>query len=931
MPELPSAESVYGQRRAPRPQRSVQGYRTGDIEQAQVNAGKALAEQADDIDKMFEKRKEEKSKLDIARAQSYVLKQTTELETNLLQDPDYATHPEKWNSSFSQIRSNALNMIPSENRELFGYALEDINTAGFGRLKKNMFDMQSEDYRAKIFNNDEDTKKIVADALAVGDTARVNTALILQQKMYEAGIDTMAFPRDTGTKAMIDARYEAIEAGYDSLPLPEQEKLFTPTQGVSSRFRSFDESVNFVIDTLENTPEVTPDGKGNVRFGINSVANPDIDLNTLTKDGAKKIYKDRYWDAIGADKLPENIRFAAFDSAVVQGVGRTKEWLRESNNDPQKFMELRREGFSEIGGENLEGWNSRLDIVGGATRYGNILDQLPPDVVAAKKDAMERKIEAELPKRFFNQYKFSSPDDRAAALASAGNKESLVKANSEIDTKLKEDPAAYVASAPEVVSAMEKAQADPSPENYSAALGSVAQKQKEMGLPDALVRYLPKDATDNLKNIAKSENATSSQLITEVDNLRALYEPVWGHALAEIYNSEISGPIAELAGMDQNPYRTDMAEAILLREDRLKEVASVKESITDLEKKIDDNSIFESFSEANRFDTYGRRLVAQKKEGIRYLAMYNMGKGQPMSEAIKSAASVLIPFEIDDTMILSKGTPIKEVMIAAEDMKSKLESIDILLQPELEGAGMAGFFEEIGFGDVAAVADKAGFGNRITRTGDVELDTYKKLVINQIKPVHKAGKIVFLLPDGNPVLDKSKLKYNKKTGIPENVDEAMVSFDVADVLKYSEDAVNVPDSIGNLRARLSQGIGQDVNQKYFNYNSPPIFGVNKTVAPIITSNDQFNSLNNEQKKSVVHRVRENHKYLMAVVNSIPESKREEFKKYVAVSNSLMSEFSTEGKKPNLGPGKSNLYPRLESQALRSIGYNYLELPEWAKE
>src|SRR5574343_1187206 len=122
MPELPSAETVYGQRRAPRPQRAVQGYRTGDVEQAQVNAGKALADQADEYDKLFEERKQEKDKLDIARAQSYALQKTTELETNLLQDPDYATHPEKWQKGFNEIRAGALSMVPADKRELFDIA-----------------------------------------------------------------------------------------------------------------------------------------------------------------------------------------------------------------------------------------------------------------------------------------------------------------------------------------------------------------------------------------------------------------------------------------------------------------------------------------------------------------------------------------------------------------------------------------------------------------------------------------------------------------------------------------------------------------------------------------------------------------------------------------------------------------------------------------
>jgi len=69
------------------------------------------------------------------------------------------------------------------------------------------------------------------------------------------------------------------------------------------------------------------DRGGETNFGISSRANPDIDVANLTKEQAKQIYKQRYWDAINADSLPENVREIAFDTAVNHGVGYANDLL----------------------------------------------------------------------------------------------------------------------------------------------------------------------------------------------------------------------------------------------------------------------------------------------------------------------------------------------------------------------------------------------------------------------------------------------------------------------------------------------------------------------------------------------------------------------------------------------------------------------------
>ena len=109
-----------------------------------------------------------------------------------------------------------------------------------------------------------------------------------------------------------------------------------------------------------------PDGGGLTRFGISQDNHPDVDVKSLTKDQAIAIYRAKYWDAIGADGLPDSIREMAFDSAVNQGVGFTNKALDISGGDPTRFLQMRENQY-KIVAENpkkakyLNGWLNRLD------------------------------------------------------------------------------------------------------------------------------------------------------------------------------------------------------------------------------------------------------------------------------------------------------------------------------------------------------------------------------------------------------------------------------------------------------------------------------------------------------------------------------------------------------------------------------------------
>lgn len=56
------------------------------------------------------------------------------------------------------------------------------------------------------------------------------------------------------------------------------------------------------------------------KYGISAMSYPDVDIQSLTLDKAKEIYRRDYWDKLKADSLPSSINFDVFDTAVNSGV-----------------------------------------------------------------------------------------------------------------------------------------------------------------------------------------------------------------------------------------------------------------------------------------------------------------------------------------------------------------------------------------------------------------------------------------------------------------------------------------------------------------------------------------------------------------------------------------------------------------------------------
>jgi hypothetical protein len=142
------------------------------------------------------------------------------------------------------------------------------------------------------------------------------------------------------------------------------------------------DSIKYLIDNFEGG-YVEKDGKSGhpANDGINQGANPDLDVKNLTQEQKEQIYTDRYYNAINADSLPENMRYPAFDTAVNHGVGFANKALAQAGNDPQKLINIRQEKYNSLAkdpehAKYLNGWNNRLDKIEGM--YANSTQQPQP-------------------------------------------------------------------------------------------------------------------------------------------------------------------------------------------------------------------------------------------------------------------------------------------------------------------------------------------------------------------------------------------------------------------------------------------------------------------------------------------------------------------------------------------------------------------------
>ena len=74
-------------------------------------------------------------------------------------------------------------------------------------------------------------------------------------------------------------------------------------------FSNFDEIIEVVLHHEGGYVNDPKDPGGETNFGVAKRSHPDVDIANLTKDGAKEIYKEYYWDANKVESLLNCLAF----------------------------------------------------------------------------------------------------------------------------------------------------------------------------------------------------------------------------------------------------------------------------------------------------------------------------------------------------------------------------------------------------------------------------------------------------------------------------------------------------------------------------------------------------------------------------------------------------------------------------------------------
>ena len=94
--------------------------------------------------------------------------------------------------------------------------------------------------------------------------------------------------------------------------------------------QNFNECLELLLSHEGGYVNDPDDPGGETNFGVAKRSHPDVDIANLTKDGAKEIYKEVYWDKNKVESLSENLRHIYFDMCVNQGRGRAVKILQRA-------------------------------------------------------------------------------------------------------------------------------------------------------------------------------------------------------------------------------------------------------------------------------------------------------------------------------------------------------------------------------------------------------------------------------------------------------------------------------------------------------------------------------------------------------------------------------------------------------------------------
>jgi lysozyme family protein len=272
------------------------------------------------------------------------------------------------NHAVKQIRVYAAGESEAREKQYVDLAIADP----VGRANYVATAVQEANDRADLFQLPSDSAQRKAMVQGAYQSVHVGVAndMMLNNKFTDAKsyLDKAYKDEQMDTKTY-QTLSKQVDAGY------RKEKAVTLGDAIFKSGQALDTTdpatvIDYVINKHEGGYVADDAGAGPTKYGINGKANglSDKQVENLTLDQARDIYRKKYWNAIDADKLEPSIRAIAFDTAVNQGVPMAKKLIEQSGGDVAKFAQLRKEEYAALVAKNPtkyqkyeKGWMNRVD------------------------------------------------------------------------------------------------------------------------------------------------------------------------------------------------------------------------------------------------------------------------------------------------------------------------------------------------------------------------------------------------------------------------------------------------------------------------------------------------------------------------------------------------------------------------------------------
>lgn len=352
-------------------------YSRGTASYRPSQVGDAIAGVGKEIGVMVDQEQEKKDQIELAYAKGHLLRGMIETENSLEKDADYSTYKPRYIENIGKTRTEALGMItnPALRARFDAEANTDI-IRGVGSIENKAIAKEREAGRGTLAETLQRNK----EAIFSTSDPKLRAALIASSQEAIGGAKNRGYIKPEEAVAERTKFTQDYGETWLEMQQPtERLKLLTPKQVTGA-----DSAIQTV---LRNEGGFVPtDGSSGAPaiYGINGKWHPEAyaEAKKITDSQgqeagqkyASDFYKKEYWDKFGIEKLPPESQTIVMDGVVNHSSAFATKLVdaAKTGATPEQLTQMRRDEYTRLAtsspdkyGQSLEGWNSRLDNLGG--------------------------------------------------------------------------------------------------------------------------------------------------------------------------------------------------------------------------------------------------------------------------------------------------------------------------------------------------------------------------------------------------------------------------------------------------------------------------------------------------------------------------------------------------------------------------------------